>query len=140
LTANGIGSITGTLLVAFLSGVRNRGRIVVTGVALVGGMLIAFGLSGNVWLSLGTILVTGLVYATYSTMNDTLIQTNVADEYRGRVMAAYSMFWGLSPIGGLLAGFLATYVGVQWAVAINGMLVLLYVPFLLFGTPMRKID
>jgi hypothetical protein len=50
------------------------------------------------------------------------------------------MFWGLSPIGGLLAGFLATYVGVQWAVAINGMLVLFYVPFLWLATPMRAID
>ena len=60
--------------------------------------------------------------------------------YRGRVMAAYSMFWGLSPIGGLLAGFLATYVGVQWAVAINGLLVLVYVPYLWLGTPMRRID
>jgi MFS family permease len=140
LTANGIGSITGTLLVAFLSGARDRGRIVVTGVALFGVLLIVFGLSGIVALSLGTILVLGLVYATYSTMNDTLIQTNVDDAYRGRVMAAYSMFWGLSPIGGLLAGFLAHYVGVQWAVAINGMLVLLYVPYLVFGTPMRSID
>jgi MFS family permease len=140
LTANGVGSLTGTLLVAVLSGVRNRGRIVVVGVAGFGALLIVFGLSGTVWLSIPTIIMLGLVYATYSTMNDTLIQTNVDEAYRGRVMAAYSMFWGLSPIGGLLAGLLATYVGVQWAVAINGMLVLFYVPFLWLGTPMRSID
>jgi MFS family permease len=140
LTANGVGSLTGTLLVAFLSGVRLRGRIVVVGVAGFGALLIVFGLSGSLWLSIPTIVMLGLVYATYSTMNDTLIQTNVDNAYRGRVMAAYSMFWGLSPIGGLLAGFLATYVGVQWAVAINGVLVLVYVPYLWFGTPMRAID
>lgn len=140
LTANGVGSLTGTLLVAVLSGVRNRGRIVVIGVAAFGVILIVFGLSDSIWLSIPTIIVLGLVYATYGTMNDTLLQTNVDDAYRGRVMAAYSMFWGLSPVGGLLAGFLAGYVGVQWAVAINGMLVLLYVPFLWFGTPIRRID
>ena len=56
------------------------------------------------YLSLVTIITLGLVVATYSTMNDTLIQSNVDDEYRGRVMASYSMLWGLSPIGGLLAG------------------------------------
>ena len=140
LTANGVGSLTGTLLVAVLSGVRNRGRLVVIGVAAFGAILIVFGLSGSVWLSIPTIVMLGLVYANYGTMNDTLLQTNVDDAYRGRVLAAYSMFWGLSPIGGLLAGFLAHHVGVQWAVAINGMLVLLYVPFLWFGTPMRKID
>jgi len=140
LTANGVGSLTGTLLGAFLSGVRLRGRIVVFGVAGFGALLVVFGLSGSVWLSVPTIVMLGLVYATYSTMNDTLIQTNVDNAYRGRVMAAYSMFWGLSPIGGLLAGFLATYVGVQWAVAINGLLVLVYVPYLWLGTPMRRID
>ena len=140
LTANGVGSLTGTLLVAVLSGIRTRGRIVVIGVAAFGAALIVFGLSGSLWLSIPTIVVLGLVYATYGTMNDTLLQTNVDNAYRGRVMATYSMFWGLSPIGGLLAGFLAGYVGVQWAVAINGMLVLLYVPFLWFGTPIRRID
>ena len=140
LTANGVGSLTGTLLVAVLSGVRNRGRIVVIGVAVFGAILIVFGLSGSLWLSIPTIVMLGLVYATYGTMNDTLLQTNVDEAYRGRVMAAYSMFWGLSPIGGLLAGFLAHHVGVQWAVAINGMLVLCYVPFLWFRTPMRHID
>jgi MFS family permease len=140
LTANGVGSLTGTLLVAVLSGVRNRGRIVVIGVAAFGAFLIVFGLSGSIWLSIPTIVMLGLVYATYGTMNDTLLQTNVDDAYRGRVMATYSMFWGLSPIGGLLAGSIAHYVGVQWAVAINGMLVLLYVPFLWFGTPIRRID
>ena len=140
LTANGVGSLTGTLLVAMLSGMRNRGRVVVSGVFAFGILLIVFGLSGSILLSMSTIVVLGLVYSTYSTMSDTLLQTNVDDAYRGRVMAAYSMFWGLSPIGGLLAGFLAQYVGVQWAVAINGMLVLAYVPFLWLGTPVRHID
>jgi len=140
LTANGIGSLTGTLLVAMLSGMRNRGRVVVLGVGAFGAILVVFGLSGSIWLSIPTIIMLGLVYSTYGTMNDTLLQTNVDDEYRGRVMATYSMFWGLSPIGGLLAGTLAAYVGIQWAVAINGLLVLVYVPYLWFGTPLRKVD
>jgi MFS family permease len=112
----------------------------VIGVAAFGAILIVFGLSGSIWLSIPTIVMLGPVYATYGTLNDTLLQTNVDEAHRGRVMAAYSMFWGLSPIGGLLAGFLAHHVGVQWAVAINGMLVLLYVPFLWFRTPIRHID
>ena len=40
----------------------------------------------------------------------------------------------------LLAGFLATYIGVQWAVAINGILVLAYMPYLWLKTPMRSIE
>ncbi len=140
LSGNGVGSLLGTLVIARLSGMRNRGMVVVIGVMLFGFALIAFGLSSSVLYSLGLILVVGLIYGIYSTMNDTLIQTVVDDEYRGRVSATYSMIWGLSPVGGLIAGALATYVGVQWAIAICGMMVLAYVPYLWFFTPLRQVD
>jgi hypothetical protein len=50
------------------------------------------------------------------------------------------MFWGLTPIGALEAGFLANRIGVQAALAINGILVLCYVPVLLRFTPLRSLD
>ena len=140
LTANGIGALAGTLLVAMLSGVRHRGRIVIGGIALFATMLIIFGLSGSLWISLPAILLLGLVFSTYGTMNDTLVQTNIDESYRGRIVAVQTMLWGLTPIGGLLAGTLADTFNVQWAVAINGFLVLCYVPYLWFGTPVRHID
>ncbi|MGB3329805.1 MAG: MFS transporter [Thermomicrobiales bacterium] len=140
LTANGIGALAGTLLVAMLSGVRHRGRIVIAGIALFAIMLIVFGLSGSLWVSLPAILLLGLVFSTYGTMNDTLVQTNIDESYRGRIVAVQTMLWGLTPIGGLLAGILADTFNVQWAVAINGFLVLCYVPYLWFGTPVRHID
>ncbi|MFN8537979.1 MAG: hypothetical protein U0232_10960 [Thermomicrobiales bacterium] len=37
----------------------------------------------------------------YGSLNDTLVRTVTDDEYRGRVMAVYSMIWGLTPIGNL---------------------------------------
>ncbi len=140
LTANGAGSLLGTVVVAAMGGVRRRGRIVVTGVACFAVALIAFALSGNVVLSFVLILLLGLVVAVYGTLNDTLVQTNVDEAYRGRVLSVYSMFWGLTPIGGLEAGFLANHVGVQAALALNGFLVLAYVPFLLRFTPVRQVD
>jgi MFS family permease len=141
LTFNGIGSLTGTLLVARFSSIaRNRGRLVLIAILLFSVSLVAFGLSSSIWLSFPIVTFLGLAYAFSSTMNDTLIQLRVDDDYRGRVMSVYSTFWGFSPAGALLAGFLATYVGVQWAVAINGILVLAYMPYLWLATPMRKID
>ncbi|MDP8908607.1 MAG: MFS transporter [Chloroflexota bacterium] len=140
LAANGIGSLAGTLLVALVAGARRRGRIVVVGVACFGVMLIAFASSSNLYLSLVLILGLGLVVSTYATMNDTLVQSLVDDAYRGRVLSVYTMLWGLTPIGGLEAGFLADYVGVQRALAFNGLLVLAYVPVLWFLTPLRHID
>jgi len=140
LTANGVGALAGTLLVATLSGVRQRGRIVIGGIALFATMLIVFGLSNSLWVSLPAMLVLGLVFSTYGTMNDTLVQTNIDESYRGRIVAVQTMLWGLTPIGGLLAGTLADVFNVQWAVAINGILVLCYVPYLWFFTPVRHVD
>ena len=140
LTVSGVGSLAGTLLVARISSRPNRGKMVLAAVTSFAVLIVFFGLSGTVWLSFPLIGLLSLSYAMSSTLNDTLIQLHADDAYRGRVMAVYSTFWGLSPAGGLLAGYLANHIGVQWAVAINGLLVLAYIPYLLFFTPMRHVD
>lgn len=140
LAANGVGALTGTISVALLSGIRNRGRIVVIGVACFAIVLTAFALSSNVVISFALILVLGVCTSTYATFNDTLVQTTVDNEYRGRVLSVYTMLWGLTPIGGLEVGYLADRIGVQSALAINGILILLYAGYLWLGTPVRKID
>lgn len=140
MTAAGIGSLTGTLLVTRLNSLPNRGRMVLIAVMFFATMIMFYGLSDHFWLSLIAIGLVGLGYGTSSTLNDTLIQMNVDEVFRGRVMAAYSTIWGFSPAGGMLAGWMANSVGLQWAVAINGFLVLLYGVYLWIFTPMRNID
>lgn len=140
LTAAGVGSLTGTLLVARLNSWRHRGRIVLFGVMFFAIMIMAYGLSSVYWFSLIAIALVGFGYGTAATLNDTLIQLKVDEKFRGRVMAAYSTIWGLSPAGGMLAGAMANVIGLQWAVAVNGFIVLLYALYLWFGTPMRSID
>jgi MFS family permease len=136
----GAGSLIGTIAVAMLSGARHRGRIVIGAVAAFGITVATFGISSNPWISFPAAFFIGVVWALYSTMGDTLVQTNVDEEYRGRVVSVQSMLWGLTPIGGLLAGFLASLINVQWAVAINGLLILMYVPYLWFRTPVRHLQ
>ncbi|HEV2109505.1 MAG TPA: MFS transporter [Thermomicrobiales bacterium] len=140
LAANGIGALAGTIGVAMLSGVRQRGRIVIMGVGCFAVLLVCYALSSNMILSLVLILMLGLATSTYATFNDTLVQTLVDENYRGRVLAVYTMLWGLTPIGGLEAGFLARFIGVQGALVVNGLIVLAYVPVLLRYTPVRRID
>jgi MFS family permease len=140
LAANGIGALIGTLAVAMLSHVRHRGRIVVVGVGCFAVTLVAFALSTNVAVSFVLILLLGMCTATYATFNDTLVQLNVDNAYRGRVMSVYTMLWGLTPIGGLQVGLLSRSIGVQWALAINGVIIFGYMLFLWFRTPVRHID
>lgn len=140
LACNGVGSLAGTLLVALMTGVRHRGRLIVAGVGLFGATIVLYALSANVILSCTLIGFLGLIASSYATLNDTLVQTLVDDSYRGRVLSVYSMLWGLTPIGGLIGGAMANVVGVQAALVINGILVLLYVPVLYRFTPVPRID
>jgi MFS family permease len=114
--------------------------MVLFGVAFFAILIVVYGLSSAFLLSLIAIALVGFGYGTASTLNDTLIQLRVDEAFRGRVMAAYSTIWGLSPAGGMLAGFMANYVGLQWAVALNGLIVLLYAVYLWIATPMKHID
>lgn len=140
MTSAGLGSLAGTLSVTRLNNLPNRGRIVLWGLAFFAVMIMLYGLSSIYVLSIVAIAFVGLGYGIGATMNDTLIQLNVDEEYRGRVMAAYSTIWGLSPAGGLLAGAMANVIGLQWAVAMNGLIVLLYVVYLWIWSPMKHID
>jgi MFS family permease len=140
LAANGVGYLAGTLLVAAAGGRSGRGRIVVIGVAIYAALIVLFARSSTAMLSGGLIVAIGLVGALYGTLNDTLLQTYVDDAYRGRVLAVYSMFWGLTPIGSLEAGFLANSLGVQTALAINGVIILIYAPLLWRFSPVKSIS
>jgi MFS family permease len=88
--------------------------------------LACFGLSHNFYLSCAILVVQGLLADLYGSMNDTLVQTVTEDNYRGRVMAVYSMIWGLTPIGNLEGGTLARFFGVQTALVTNGLLVVCF--------------
>jgi MFS family permease len=122
----GMGALIGVLIVAMLTGVRGRGRIVLGGMTGFGAALACFGLSRNFYLSCAILLVQGLLADLYGSMNDTLVQTVTEDDYRGRVMAVYSMIWGLTPIGNLEGGALARLFGVQAALVTNGVLVICF--------------
>lgn len=69
-----------------------------------------------------------------------LVQLNADQAYRGRVLSVYTMLWGLTPIGGLEVGYLSSKIGVQHALAINGVLILAYVGFLWLRTPVPDVD
>ena len=55
------------------------------------------------------------------TVNNTLLQSIVDDEFRGRVMSIHQLGWGASAIGGLLMGFLAQTVDVPFALTVSGL-------------------
>ncbi len=89
--------------------------------ALLGSGLILFSMSRILWLSMALMLITGFGLMQVTTICNTIIQTIVPEEKRGRAMSFYTMaFVGMAPFGSLLAGTLAHKFGAPLTLAIDG--------------------
>jgi len=117
LTGVGIGSIPGGLIVAGMSESRYKGLVMALSTCLYMAMVVCFALSTMFLLSFAILIVAGVGWSMMATLNQTLLQIHVADEYRGRVISLYTMAAGVTPAGNLGLGALADGVGVQAAVA-----------------------
>ncbi|MBN2513890.1 MAG: MFS transporter, partial [Sedimentisphaerales bacterium] len=121
MTAAGIGALAGAIYLASRKSVWGLERILPMATAVFGFGLIAFSLSRQLWLSLPLMLITGLGMIIQIAACNTLIQTMVEDDKRGRVMSLYVMaFIGTAPFGSLLAGTMATHIGAPKTLMIGG--------------------
>lgn len=119
--ASGFGALMAALVLASRRQVFGLGRWVVIACAGFGLSLILFSLSRNFWLSAIILVPAGFAMMTQMSSSNTLIQAMIPDELRGRVMSVYSMmFMGMAPLGALLAGTLAGYIGAPETVALGG--------------------
>jgi MFS transporter, DHA1 family, staphyloferrin A biosynthesis exporter len=122
LSAPGVGAVIGALIVARLSDSRLASVFLLGGVILFGLALVAFAMSPWLPAALAALLLVGIASTAYRAVNQTLLQTNTEDAYRGRVMSVYLLDRGLAPAGSMLAGILAAALGAPEAVMIMGLL------------------
>jgi MFS family permease len=121
MAATGTGAMGGAVLLALRRDVRGLGRVLVVATLLFGAALIGFGYSRNFYVSMVLLAATGFGMMIQFAASNSLIQTLVDDDKRGRVMSLYVMaFMGMGPFGSLLAGWLARTLGAAAAVAIGG--------------------
>jgi len=119
--AAGVGSIVSAVTLAARKSVRGLYRVIPAVAATFGGGLIAFSFSRNFWLSLALMCVTGFGMLQFSAASNTVIQTIVEEDKRGRVMSYYMCaYMGASPFGSLLAGSLAPIIGAPGTVLLCG--------------------
>ena len=119
--ATGVGALFGALTLAAKTGVKGLGRWVAYTCAGFGVSLILFSFSRWFWVSVALLLPAGYSMMLQMACSNTLIQTMVPDQLRGRVMAVYSMmFMGMAPFGALFGGALAHRMGAPVTVAAGG--------------------
>ncbi len=124
--ASGVGALIGSVMLAMRSSVRGLGRWVAWASAAFGASAVAFAMSKSYPLSVLLLVPVGISMMVQMASSNTLIQSMVKEELRGRVMAVYSMtFVGIGPFGALLAGSLAGRIGAPWTVALGGILTLI---------------
>ncbi len=119
--AVGTGALVAAISLAMRKSVLGLGRVIATSAAIFGAGLIAFATSHILWLSMALMLVTGYGMMRGMAASNTIIQTIVPEDKRGRVMSYYTMaFVGMAPFGSLLAGGLAHWVGAPVTLMITG--------------------
>ncbi len=119
--ASGVGALAGAVHLASRKSVLGLGRVVTYSAGLFGGGLIAFSQSRWLGLSLALMFATGLGMMQQMASTNTILQTIVSEEKRGRVMSYYTMaFVGMAPFGSLLAGSVAARIGAPNALLISG--------------------
>jgi MFS family permease len=134
--ASGVGALLGSIMLALRSTVRGLGRWVAVSSALFGAMLVAFGFSRGLWLSVAILVPLGASMMVQMSSSNTLIQSMVPDELRGRVMAAYTMmFMGMGPFGALTAGSVADHAGAPAAVIAGGVVTIIAAAVFSFRLP-----
>jgi len=121
MSAMGVGALAGALGIALFGYRLPRGHLLGWSATVFGGAVIAFGLSRSLALSLGLLALLGCAMIVTTALTNTLVQTLAPDELRARVVAVYAWaFVGLSPIGGVLAGSIAEWLGAGNTIALGG--------------------
>ncbi|MBU4346603.1 MAG: MFS transporter [Candidatus Omnitrophica bacterium] len=123
MSAVGIGALLAALILARLGNFRHKGRYLILSSLIFSLSLTLFSLSRAYLFSLITLGVVGWASVTAISLINTILQTLVPDEFRGRVMSVFMFtFAGLMPFGNLIAGGLAELFGVSWAVFTGGII------------------
>jgi len=120
--AAGTGALASGLSLAIRRTVIGLDKMIPIAAGLMGVGLILFAMSRVLWLSMILMLITGFGMMQQATACNTIIQTIVPEDKRGRAMSYYTMaFVGMAPFGSLLAGALAHAIGAPLTLVINGL-------------------
>ena len=133
MSAIGFGALGAALSTAMFGHLFKQGKIIMAGSFITPLGVIALSLSHNFALSIACLVMTGFGMMMFLAVSNSLLQLSSPENMRGRVLSIRTlMFVGLAPVGALLAGALAEYLGVQLSVFIGAVIFLVTSSYLLF--------
>jgi MFS family permease len=135
----GIGSLVGSLAIASMPN-RGRGKVFIWSALVLGVALAAFAASTWFWVSALIMIVVGIGQAGRMSLSNILVMHYTRPEFQGRVMSVYMMEFSLVSVGTFLVGVLAQYIGIQWAIGLTGLsLIVIAIASLVFVPRVRDL-
>lgn len=134
LSMIGVGALLGSLVIAGLRKGNYRGYVLLGTTAGSGLAISLAGLNTSYFIALAIMVLVGLGDSGRRTLNASLIMEQTPQEQRGRVMGLYMMNFGLMPIGVLPMAAIGEVIGIRWAFAIAGALLVVAAIGLTIGT------
>lgn len=135
-SARGLGALSGALMIAWLGRINYKGKLLTSGLFAFPGLLLLFALARWLPLSLLALVGVGWGFMVLFNMANTLIQTLVSDQLRGRVVSVYTLsFFGLMPLGALLAGSVAEIIGEPLTIILSALISFGFAVFLWLRVP-----
>ncbi len=131
----GLGSISGTLVLASIRRLKNRGLFLIINGFAWGLSLFLFSMCETYSTAYSFIFILGFMSSIFMSLNNTLMQVNSSAEMRGRMMSLSLMTLGIMPLSAAPFGFLAEYIGTPGSFMIAGILLCLFILFFYLFTP-----
>ncbi|MFH0763188.1 MAG: MFS transporter [Candidatus Omnitrophota bacterium] len=127
MSSAGAGALCGALLLARLGDFKHKGRFLIASSLVFSVSLVLFSLSKNYLLALFFLVFVGASGVAAMALINTMLQVNVSDEMRGRVMSVFMFtFAGIMPFGNLIAGGITQILGASFAICISGIICTLF--------------
>ena len=140
-STGGAGALCGVLAAAYFSHVRGKGLQAIGGAVTFGLLIMVFAFSRSYPLSLALAFFLGVSSQLYMTTINTILQVNLPDQLRGRVMGIFGLTWDLMPVGGMIAGAIAEFAGAPVAVGFGGLMVAGMAAFVAIALPnIRRLE
>jgi len=120
--AAGFGAVSGMVYLAARPSIRGLFRVIGWTAIVAGTGLFAFSFATRLWAALPMLYLTGMGMMLTAASTNTVLQSIVPDELRGRVASLYVVsFLGVSPLGALFGGWAAEHIGAPHALALCGL-------------------
>ncbi len=135
LSAIGVGGIVGGIFVASLGKFKRRGLLQIIALLLISVAFFGVSLSTHLATTMIFMAIAGFCEIIFITSNTTLIQLSIPDEVRGRVMGIVTLRAGITPLGGVFAGFSADLIGPRYTTMVFAALIALIAIAILVSSP-----